>query len=74
MPTGWLSNVMGAPLIVTLAAETGGGVTEPPPPPQEVNKRTEMIHAPTKIAGFVQRLGCTLVPISQKSILSRFNR
>ena len=49
-------------------------MTEPPPPPQEANKRTEMIHTPTKIAGFVQRLGCTLVPISQKSILSRFNR
>jgi hypothetical protein len=47
---------MGAPLIVTLAVETGGGVTGSPPPPQEVNKRIETMQTPGRIAGFAQRL------------------
>jgi hypothetical protein len=70
VPTGWLLNVIGAPLIVMLAAETGGGVTELPPPPQEVSRRAEMIQTPAKTAGFAQRRGCRLVPIRQDSILS----
>jgi hypothetical protein len=74
VPTGWLSKLIGAPLIVTLAVETGGEVTVPPPPPQEVNKRIEVMQMPAKIAGFAQRLRCSLVPIRQNSILSRFTR
>ena len=56
VPTGWLSKLIGTPLILTLAVETGGGVTEAPPPPQEVNKRIEVMHTPAKIAGLAQRL------------------
>jgi hypothetical protein len=65
VPTGWLLNVTLAPLIVTPGAETGGAVTGPPPPPQEVNKRIEAMQTPAKIAGFAQRLRCSLVPIRQ---------
>jgi len=56
VPTSWLLNVTLAPLIVRLGAETGGGVTGSPPPPQEVNKRTEAMQNPAKIAGYAQCL------------------
>jgi hypothetical protein len=52
-----MSNLIGPPLIVTLAVETGGvGVTWPSPPPQEEKKRIEVMHTPARIAVFAQRL------------------